>query len=489
MGRERGDGRVWRAWRGLGWALPAALAAACAVNPATGAREFNMVSEGQEIAMGQQGGQSVRQSQALLPDSAMQAYVARIGQRIARASERPQLPWRFTTLDDPIINAFAMPGGEIFFTRGILTHFNSEAEFAAVMGHEIGHVTARHTARAMSRQQLAGLGLGLGALLSQDVAQMAGALQQGLGLLFLKFGRGDESQADELGFRYMVAQRYDPDAMADVFAMLSRVSGGGRRLPEWQSTHPDPENRERVTRARIDSAFRGRPRADLAEGRNEYLRRLDGMVYGENPRQGFFRGAQFLHPELAFSLTFPDGWQLQNGEDAVVAGEPQGAAVVQLQLDQGTPEEAARRFLGQQGVQVGQTGTLRAGIGTGVSATFGAQGQQGAMEGMAMWVAWNGRTFRVMGLSGAGGLSRFGAAFEATMRSLSPVRDRAVLDIQPHRVDIVTVPRAMTAEAFLQAFPSSVAAEKVLLVNNWLPGQQLAAGSLAKRIVQGRAGR
>jgi predicted Zn-dependent protease len=218
----------------------AALVAACATNPATGKSEISLVSEGQEIEMGNQMLASARATLGVYPDSGLQRYVRSIGSGLAASSERPGLPWVFEVVEDPEVNAFAAPGGKIFVTRGILAYFGSEAELAGVLGHEIGHVTARHSARQMTREQLAGIGLIAGSIFSSTVAQNAGALQQGLGLLFLSYSRGDESQADELGFRYMRRLRYDPREMSNTFQTLARVGScpgvarsrpGRRRIP------------------------------------------------------------------------------------------------------------------------------------------------------------------------------------------------------------------------------------------------------------------
>src|SRR3954469_9255079 len=174
------------------------MVAACATNPVTGKRKLSLVSEQQEIQMGQEGAQQVAQEIGLINDQALQNYVQGVGAAIAAKSERPNLPWTFRVVDDPSPNAFALPGGFIFVTRGLLDLMNNEAEMAFGVGHEIGHVTARHSVQQMSQQQVAQLALGVGAVLSPTVAQFGNVASQGLGLLFLKYGRDDERQADDL---------------------------------------------------------------------------------------------------------------------------------------------------------------------------------------------------------------------------------------------------------------------------------------------------
>src|SRR3989454_1121446 len=177
-------------------------------------------------------------------------WIQQFGARLAASSERPNLPWTFHVVDDPVVNAFALPGGYIYVTRGILAHLNSEAELGGVVGHEIGHVTARHSVSQLSKQQLAQLGLAVGSIASPEFGRYAGLAGQALGVLFLKYSRDNESQADDLGLRYMRRANYDPREMPPVFEMLTRVSHahGGGRGPEWLAPHPNPENR----RARIE---------------------------------------------------------------------------------------------------------------------------------------------------------------------------------------------------------------------------------------------
>src|SRR5690606_29392753 len=189
--------------------IASALLGACSVNPVTGERELSLISEQQEIAMGAEAAGQVAQQIGLVEDGALQQYVAAAGQRLAAVSERPDLPWQFGVVDDPTPNAFALPGGYIFVTRGLMGLLTSEAQLAAVLGHEIGHVTARHYVAQMSRAQLAQLGLGLGMILSPEVAQLGDLLGSGVQLLFLKYGRDVERQSDELGFRYMLDVGYD----------------------------------------------------------------------------------------------------------------------------------------------------------------------------------------------------------------------------------------------------------------------------------------
>ena len=463
-----------------------AFAAACAVNPATGRRELSLVSEGQEIAMGREADGQVTTSLGLVDDAELQAYVGSLGARLAAVSERPALPWSFKVVDDPIVNAFALPGGFIYVTRGILAAFDSEAELAGVLGHEIGHVTARHSVSQMSRQQLQQIGLGIGMVLSENVRQYGGLVGANLQLLNLSYSRGDETQSDELGLRYISRLSYDPESMIGVFQMLGQVSGGGEgRIPEWQLTHPYPENREENIRLRIQEA-------GLATGgrvaRAEFLDQLDGLVYGENPREGYFRDAQFLHPELEFELRFPAGWSTVNQRSVVAAIAPAEDAVIALQLvaDAQDPATELRTFLGQEGVTGGTIREESAGGVRRARATFQATSQDGDVRGEVSFQTLDGRIYRVMGYSSPAQWGSYASEVGSTITSLSRLTDAAVLSVQPWRIDIRTAPSAMSLRTFATSNPSPVELEALARMNRRDPSEVLDAGTRIKWVV-GRA--
>ncbi|HET9383866.1 MAG TPA: M48 family metallopeptidase, partial [Gemmatimonadales bacterium] len=314
--------------------LIAGAVAGCARNPATGQNELMLVSESQEIRMGQQYDSQVVAAIGLYPDPALQSYVQTLGARLAATSERPNLPWTFRVVDDPAVNAFAVPGGFIYVTRGILAHMTNEAQLATVLGHEIGHVTARHTAAQMSKEQLATLGLVVGSIASKQVAQYAGVASQALSVLFLKFSRDNENQADELGVRYSSRANFDSREMANVMRLLDKLSSeSGGRLPEWLATHPDPGNRvEHINQlvAKSQTDFTG-----ATVNRAGFERRLDGIMFGMNPREGFFKGGVFYHPDLRFSMMFPSGWRVMNSKQAVAGQSSQQDAIIELTLSEG----------------------------------------------------------------------------------------------------------------------------------------------------------
>jgi predicted Zn-dependent protease len=459
--------------------------AGCATNPATGRNEISLVSESQEISLGEQTAAAARATIGDYPDSAVQRYVRALGARVAAVTERPSLPWNFEVVDDPEVNAFAAPGGKIFVTRGILSYLGSEAELIGVLGHESGHVTARHTARAITRQQLYGIGLIAGSIVSSTVARNAGAIEQGLQLLFLSYSRSDESQADALGFRYLWRLNYDPREMTKTFATLGRVENlsGGGKVPTWAATHPDPGDRMVSAEQRAGAVPPDSLRRAVVN-RDSYLRAVDGIVFGVNPRQGYFDGNRFLHPELRFRIDFPSGWQTQNRADAVLASSPSNDAILQLSAGGSeSPDALLQKFAQQQGVQTGSSQHISISGLPATTAEFQAQTDQGtAISGRVMYLSYGPSTYQLLGYSTAARYGSYAGTFSQAMQSFAQLTDPAALNKQPVHLGLVRLPREMTIEEFYRQYPSTVKFEVITTINGVEPGAILRAGTLAKRV-------
>lgn len=464
---------------------------ACATNPVTGKREISLVSQDQEIQMGQEGAQQVAQEVGLINDQALQNYVQRVGIALAQKSERPNLPWTFRAVDDPTPNAFALPGGFIFVTRGLLDLMGNEAELASVLGHEIGHVTARHSVQQMSQQQLAQLALGVGSIISPTVAQFGDIASQGLGLLFLKYSRDDERQADDLGFRYALTQGYDVREMDDVFRSLQRIGEASKQspLPTYLATHPGEAERIQTIDAKL-AQLQPSQLANAKVGAQEFMQRVNGLVYGANPRQGFFQNNVFYHPDLRFQMTLPSGWQGQNLTQAVVAVSPQQAAMIQLTLAQGTtPEAAAQKFLSQQGIQAGQASRETVNGVPAVASTFQAQTDQGVVQGLVAFFTYNGTTYQVIGYTPQQKYSTYANVFRQSLGSFGPVTDQRILNVQPNKVSVVTLQQPMTLNEFAQRYPSSIPVAELAIINQIeSPTAQIPAGTILKQVAGGRSG-
>lgn len=329
----------------------ATLLAGCGstvVNPVSGRAERSVMSLGQEVEEGRKGHQQVLKEYSALEDPKLQAYVAALGKKLAAQSHRAELDWQFTVLDSPEINAFALPGGYVYVTRGILAYMESEADLAGVMGHEIGHVTARHGAQRATRQQTAGLGVlaatVLGAVLESrgvgGATDIAGQLSQTAAAGYVaSYSRDQELQADQLGAEYLSRNHYDPRSMVEVIQVLKdqeryaadQARAQGRPAPaghSWLASHPS--NDERLQRIR-DEALQYPVGANPDAGRERFLQAINGLGFGDSPAQGLVRGQQFLHPTLDIALTAPPGWRLQNGAEQLALLNAAGDAGLLLQ--------------------------------------------------------------------------------------------------------------------------------------------------------------
>lgn len=464
--------------------ISALLMGGCTLNPATGSHQLNFFGEQSEIEMGREADAEIVATVGVYDDPLLQEYIQDLGMEIAAASERPHLPWSFKILDDPAVNAFALPGGYVYVTRGLMTHLSSEAELAATIGHEVGHVTARHGVNQMSKQILASVGLGVAAILDEDIADWAFAGQIGLGILFLHYGRDDERQADDLGLRYSLRAGYDPREMPELFRVLDAVSQveGVGRLPSWLASHPDPGAR----RKRIEEQVAALD-ADLSGSRIErdsYLARLDGMVFGDDPRAGYFEGNAFLHPGLRFRIDFPDGWDTANQEDAVSAHGPGGNALVQVALSEaGTREEAEDGFFSEEGVSRGRSWESRV---HGLPASwsrFEYSDSESELRGTVAFVEHEDSVFQVLALSEAASWDEQREVLEEAIGSFSRLDDPRALNVRASRVRVIRLEEDMTIEQFAREFPSDVPLEQVALINHVQPGGTLRKGQLAKRVL------
>ena len=333
--------------QGLGLIALLFILVSCAKNPVTGKRDFMLLSESQEIAMGQQSDPDIIGFFGLYEDPKLQKFIEEKGQEMAAISHRKNLKYEFKIVDSPVVNAFAVPGGYVYFTRGIMAHFNNEAEFAGVLGHEIGHITARHSAKQYSNAMLAQIGLVAGMVLSPEFAQFADLAQNGIGLLFLKFGRDAESQSDKLGVEYSTKINYDAREMAGFFQTLDRLSAqsGGEEVPTFLSTHPDPADREAKV-AKLAEDWRRKTKASSLEvNRDSYLKMIDGIVYGEDPKQGFVEQGVFYHPVLKFQFPLPQSWTFQNTPQQVQMASTDGKAMMILTLAPGESLESAAQTI------------------------------------------------------------------------------------------------------------------------------------------------
>ena len=468
-----------------------ALLVACATNPVTGRRELSFMSESQEIAIGRDADVQIVQQMGLYNDAGLQQYISGIGQRMAKISERPGLPWKFAVVDQPAVNAFAVPGGFIYITRGILPFLDNEAELAGVIGHEIGHVTARHSAQQYTRQIGGALGLtalGIFVPAARPFGDVAGS---GLGVLFLKYGRDDERQADSLGARYESTTGWDPAGVPAFLSTLGRLdeaAGDRKGVPNFLSTHPDPLSRVQEVQPLVGELKAGR--TGFAINRDAFMRHIDGVIYGDSPEQGLVRGSAFLHPVLRFRLDFPDNWDIANSASQVVATSPDADAFMLLQLVQKpqgrTVQDVAIDSMTRAGFRAveGQPTTIN-----GLDAFIGAY--LGQIEGLgdvamrAAHIAHDGNIYMVGGLVPPPAFTQADRTFTGSIRSFRALSTSEAANIRPHRIDLYVVRAGDTWDSLAERSGGAIKAATLAVMNNAAPGSRPQQGARIKIVAGG----
>ncbi len=469
------------------------LGYACVVNPVTGKKQISLMSEQQELALGKQSDPSIVAHFGKYDDDKIQAFINEKGKEMAAISHRPNLPYEFKVLDSPVINAFAVPGGYVYFTRGILAHFNNEAEFAGVLGHEIGHITGRHSAIAQTKQMLGQLGM-LGVLIAVPGAgEFAQPLSQGMQMLFLKHSRDHESQSDKLGVEYSTAVGYDAHQMADFFKTLKRKQvEAGVNIPTFQSTHPDPGDRFNKVHSMAE-AIQAEKGGTYNVNRDKYLRMIDGLVYGEDPKGGYVEDDFFYHPVMKFKFPVPRGWQTANSPQQFQMADKQGKGMMVLTLAQGdTPEAAAQAFNEKHKTrpQRGQRTQVN-GLNAYVQlADYAPQQQQGqpqqqgqALKILSYFIQYDGNIYEITGISKPTDYPNMERTFLYTMQGFAVLTDPSKINRQPDRIKIASVQRTGTLGSTLQSFRMpQEKMEELSLLNGMELNDQVKSGMLIKLV-------
>jgi len=466
------------------------LFSSCARNPVTGKKELMLMSESQEIALGKQSDPAIVAQYGLYQDDKLQSFINEKGKEMGAISHRPELEYTFRILDSRVVNAFALPGGYIYFTRGIMAHFNNEAEFAGVLGHEIGHVTARHSAKQYSAQIAGQLGLMIGVIASEDFRQFAGDASQALGLLFLKFGRDHESQSDELGVSYSTAIGYNAHEMADFFETLNRIQErAGASIPTFLSTHPNPADRYQKVHEHSEAAQAGIDATALKVNGDKYLQMIDGIIYGDDPRQGYTDNFVFYHPELRFSFPYPRSWTLYNSPSQVQIAPEDGKALMVLSL---SPEKslstAVSSDIEQYGYQVIESRNVNLnGYQASVSVAdleqtdpnTGAVTQ--SLRLLNYFIADGELVYIFRGMSQKADFNGYVNDFKETMGSFSKLTDAARINVTPVRVHVRKATRSAALQDVLMALDQDQKDfEELSIINGMQLNDTVERGTLVK---------
>ncbi|RYY71206.1 MAG: peptidase M48 [Chitinophagaceae bacterium] len=464
----------------------------CAKNPVTGKRQVVLISEAQEIAMGQEADPQIIAQYGLYEDSTLQRFINEKGKAMAAISHRPNLQYNFRVVDSDILNAFAVPGGYVYFTRGIMAHFNNEAEFAGVLGHEIGHITARHTVVQQSKQVFSQIGLIAGMIIKPELGQFAEQASQGLGLLFLKFGRDAERQSDQLGVEYSSKINYNAHEMAHFFNTLKRQSAaaGAQELPDFLSTHPNPDDRNVSVEKAATEWQQKLNLTNTQVNRDVYLRRIEGLIYGEDPRQGYLENNVFYHPVMKFQFSVPTAWKYQNSPQRVQMAPADGQALMYLAgVGAKTVQEAGQAFLEQNGLQlIDQRETTINGYKTlmimaDTKPDPQQQQQQQPLRAQAYFYQFGNDILMMMGVSAAQTFSQYQSYFTGTMQSFKNLTDASKINKKPQRVRIKTVAANGTlAQAFKYFKVPDSRMEEFAILNGMLQTDAVQKGRLIKVI-------
>jgi len=474
-------------------ALGATGLGGCSTNPATGQQIFTLMSPEEERQIGaEQHPKILAEFGGVYDDNAIQAYVAGIGARLVANSEQSQLPFTFTVLDSPVVNAFALPGGYVYVTRGLLALADSEAELAGVIGHEIGHVTARHGAQQQGRAVWVGLGAAiLGAAIGDRGA--ADLLNLGGGLILRGYSREQEFEADSLGLRYLARAGYQPDAMASFLARLrdkskldAEVLGSGSDPDEYSLMATHPRTIDRVQEARAASI--GLAAQGGVVDHEPYLHRLDGMIYGDSPEQGFVRGRRFVHPKLRFEFTVPADFVLTNGPTAVRARAPNGAEIRFDGARQDGEHDMLRYITRRWGAKLRLTNLTR----------FDSNGMQGATGvtrvssnrgpvdvRLVAIDGGDGRIYRFLFATPADDTAKQAEALRQTALSFRHISESEAARERPYRLQVRTARQGDSVARLARSMPEGPFTEaRFRVLNGLAPGADPQPGTLVKTVVE-----
>ena len=460
----------------------------CAVNPVTGKKELMLIPESQEIEIGKSVDKSVRSEYGIYKSTKLNNYVTRVGQKLVQHVHRKNIKYYFSVLDSDVVNAFAAPGGYIYITRGLLAMLNSECELATVLGHELGHVNARHSAKAMSKAILFNAGLIVAAGLSKKVRDIAPLISIGTQLLFLKYSRDNEYEADSLGILYARRAGYNPEGIVSFFYSLENLTkeAGGPHLPNFLSTHP-------LTKKRIERAISLLEDGDssLAIRRLSYLKSINGVVYGKDPRQGYVERGYFYHPNMRFYFKIPPGWRVYNTPKQVkiVSKDKNSVILLMAEKNQNTPSTYAESLYKKfKDTDLVSSGNFRV---NGFPAYYidfliyntQNDGTNSRVRALIDTIKKGSYLFTFLAVSTPNKYRIRKRAIISTMNSFSKLTNSYYLNRTPHRVYIKRVRKSQTLQNFLRKnFVSKKFWKKVSIINNIALSKSLKAGDYIKII-------
>ncbi len=490
----------------------ALLVSSCSVSrsPVTGKKRAYGYSWQQEIEIGKNADPQIIAQYGLYDNKELADYVIRVGEEVLAKSDMrraDQLPeyknteFFFRVLDSPVVNAFALPGGYIYVTRGLLAHLENEAQLAVVIGHEIGHVAARHGSQRAFEGQLGQLGVIAGAIggavAGMDPNAILQAGSQASQLLFLKYGRDDELESDRLGVEWSALNGYQAGLGSKFFQSLKRISvKSGQSIPSFMSSHPDPGQREVKIQ---EMAAKWDETLDMEKiERKDYLEQIDGLVVGDDPRQGYVENNKFYHPGLKFQFPTPNFWAVINQPTQVVMVEKDQKAIMAMTIisDAASPREAATKVLGeaqeQGSIKIVNSAdrTVNGMQAFAVLARTVSQQQQGQQaqptaDYLIYFIQKGENIFQFLGYSETSTMSQYQTTFQSTMEGFANLSDPSKINRKPNRLKVARASKNGSFKSFVpSALPADLTDEDLAIINQVELNTAVKAGSLIKLIGQ-----
>lgn len=471
------------------------------VNPISGKKRVYGYSWIQEIKIGADADKEISAQYGIYDDPELSAYVSSLGEELLKVShlKRDDTPkeykginFTFRVLNSPIVNAFALPGGYVYVTRGLLSHLENEAQLMVVLGHEIGHVAARHASQRAANQQLGQLAIIGGAVIGESIGLDSGNIlqlsSQTAQLLFLSYSREDERESDALGVEYSAMTGYEAAEGAAFFGSLKRITekaGGG--IPSHLSSHPDPGEREK-TIPRLAAGWEKKGYEMTKVNQEGFMKMVDGILFGENPRDGFVQGDVFYHPDLKFQFSVPKGFTVINEPSAVIMVNEKQDAIIQFAIDQqnNTPEASVNAFIKQDGISVVNQQSFTVNGNAGYNAIALAKTEEGTELKLDITaINYDGNVYKILSYTTANQFDTYGAEFKKVRDGFKKVTNSSILNVKPVRLKLIQASSSTAFRNLLPAtLPMNIDAGDIAIINQVQLDQQIPKGTWIKIPVQ-----
>ena len=467
------------------------LIMSCAINPVTRKLEFVLMSESQEIEIGREMDPKIINEHGYYPDESLQEYVNHLGQKLAIVCDRPDLDYQFKVVNSSMINAFALPGGYVYVTRGLLAYINSEAELAGVLGHEIGHITARHAVRQYTKAQTYQFGILAASIVYPEISQLGQFADFVAFAIIQGYGRNNELQADRLGIKYSSSTGYDPYCVSSFMKTLNNIeeATGKKGYHGLFSTHPETE--ERITKAK-EEAKKIRPPSsgNFKQGREKYLSKIDGLTFGDDPKEGIVERNTFKHPDLRIKLIFPEGWIINNAKEVLAAKHPGKEYFIQMTLSTLDKKLSAAEFAKKVAMSyrlnkiTGSSQTIN-GFPAHVGTYQGTTKDMGEIKAEIASILVEEKGYILMGFSRPESFEEAMPFFTSTINSFQRLSKEEAKKIKPHEITIYTVREGDTWESISYKFGQQPGnAETLALINAFNPAKFPQPGTRIKVIAE-----